>query len=71
MENKEMKVGQVLPFGFKKIRCVLADKKDLCKGCCSKDVKTCFLLEKVVGVCDASVREDDKNIIFQIVREQV
>jgi hypothetical protein len=68
MKN-EMKIGEVMPFGFKKIKCILANKKDFCKGCCIRSVKNCLLLEKVVGACDESEREAGENVIFQIVEE--
>jgi CO dehydrogenase/acetyl-CoA synthase alpha subunit len=68
MKN-EMKIGEILPFGFKKIKCVELEGTPSCDSCCSCSVEECLLLKSVLGACDRGLREDGENVFFQIVEE--
>lgn len=68
MKN-EMKIGEILPFGFKKIKCVKEEWIFPCDSCCSCSVEECLLLKSVLGACDRGLREDGENVFFQIVEE--
>jgi hypothetical protein len=63
----ERKLGEVFEFEGKKIKCVEDVDLQMCKICFIKDfeLKSCYCISDVIGVCSPILREDSKNIVFK------
>lgn len=67
----ERKIGELFEYEGKKIKCVEDLDLQMCKICLIKDfnLKSCYCISDVIGVCSPILRGDSKNVIFVEVKE--
>lgn len=65
---KEMEIGEVLPFGFKLIKCIEPyDTDNQCAGCDLASLcKQTTVLPYIVGSCNGYHRKDKTSVIFKV-----
>lgn len=61
MRKKEFEVGEVFTAGLLKLKCV---GNDSCEGCIFEIRSSCTGTNMIVGPCECTEREDNKNVIF-------